>query len=111
MPYMSSNQGFDLAVIGEDSDRPLVSEHVRRILETTGVAPFVRRHRTPLVAGGVVAELLIGSAGYWWVSRPVPLPDSVATGDYVLFDAMGAYTVSSRSSFNGFYPDSWALIE
>jgi ornithine decarboxylase len=38
------------------------------------------------------------------------LPDSVRDGDYVLFDAMGAYTVSSRSNFNGYYPDSWAVI-
>jgi ornithine decarboxylase len=42
--------------------------------------------------------------------RPVPLPDSIANGDYILFDAMGAYTVSSRSPFNGYYPDSWAII-
>ena len=42
--------------------------------------------------------------------RPVMLPDSIATGDYVLFDAMGAYTVSSRSAFNGYYPDGWALV-
>ena len=25
--------------------------------------------------------------------------------------AMGAYTVSSRSPFNGYYPDSWAIVE
>jgi ornithine decarboxylase len=43
--------------------------------------------------------------------RPQMLADGVATGDFVLFDAMGAYTVSSRSSFNGFYPDSWAVVE
>ncbi|HZQ40551.1 MAG TPA: hypothetical protein VFA87_07150 [Rhizomicrobium sp.] len=42
--------------------------------------------------------------------RPLPLSDAVATGDYILFEAMGAYTVSSRSSFNGYYPDSWAII-
>ena len=36
---------------------------------------------------------------------PVMVPDSIATGDFVLFDAMGAYTVSSRSAFNGYYPD------
>ena len=42
--------------------------------------------------------------------RPLPLPDSIATGDYILFGAMGAYTVSSRSSFNGYYPDQWAVI-
>ena len=43
--------------------------------------------------------------------RPQMLPEATDKGDYILFDAMGAYTVSSRSSFNGFYPDSWALIE
>ncbi|HYS45087.1 MAG TPA: hypothetical protein VEM35_01535 [Rhizomicrobium sp.] len=42
--------------------------------------------------------------------RPVMLPNNIASGDYVLFDAMGAYTVSSRSNFNGYYPDSWAVI-
>ena len=42
--------------------------------------------------------------------RPVMVSDSVASGDFVLFDAMGAYTVSSRSAFNGYYPDTWAVI-
>ncbi len=42
--------------------------------------------------------------------RPVMLPNGIANGDFVLFDAMGAYTVSSRSPFNGYYPDSWAII-
>ena len=39
------------------------------------------------------------------------LPDNIANGDFILFDAMGAYTVSSRSNFNGYYPDAWAVIE
>jgi ornithine decarboxylase len=43
--------------------------------------------------------------------RPQMLPQSIDKGDFILFGAMGAYTVSSRSSFNGFYPDSWALVE
>jgi ornithine decarboxylase len=42
--------------------------------------------------------------------RPVMVPDAVASGDFVVFDAMGAYTVSSRSHFNGYYPDQWAII-
>jgi hypothetical protein len=67
---------LDLDVIGEDSDRPLLSEQVRRILESSGIAPFVRRHRTAVVAGVVVTALVLGSAGLWWVSRPVPLPDA-----------------------------------
>ncbi len=43
--------------------------------------------------------------------RPQMLPDSIATGDFVVFDSMGAYTVSSRSPFNGYYPDSWAILD
>ena len=43
--------------------------------------------------------------------RPQMLPDTIANGDFILFEAMGAYTVSSRSPFNGYYPDSWAIIE
>ena len=42
--------------------------------------------------------------------RPQMLPEGVAKDDFILFDAMGAYTVSSRSSFNGFYPDAWAVV-
>jgi ornithine decarboxylase len=43
--------------------------------------------------------------------RPLNLPETIATGDFIVFDAMGAYSVSSRSHFNGFYPDSWAVVE
>jgi ornithine decarboxylase len=43
--------------------------------------------------------------------RPQMLPDGIANGDFILFEAMGAYTVSSRSPFNGYYPDSWAIVE
>ncbi len=67
---------LDLDVIGADPGRSLLSEHVRRFLESTGVAPFVRRHRTVVLAVGVLATIVLGSAGWWWVSRPVPLPDS-----------------------------------
>ncbi|HVV27328.1 MAG TPA: hypothetical protein VHC40_05120 [Rhizomicrobium sp.] len=42
--------------------------------------------------------------------RPRMLPDTIAPGDFVLFESMGAYTVSSRSNFNGYYPDNWAVI-
>ena len=42
--------------------------------------------------------------------RPQMLSDAVAKDDFILFDGMGAYTVSSRSSFNGYYPDAWAVI-
>jgi ornithine decarboxylase len=43
--------------------------------------------------------------------RPLFLPDSVAAGDFLVFEAMGAYSVAVRTTFNGFYPDSWAVVE
>jgi len=67
---------LDLDVIGAGSDRARLSEHLRRVLESTGVAPFVRRHRVAVVAVGVLVALVLGSAGWWWASRPVPLPDA-----------------------------------
>jgi len=42
--------------------------------------------------------------------RPLMLPANIAPGDFIVFDAMGAYSVAVRTSFNGFYPDSWAMI-
>jgi ornithine decarboxylase len=43
--------------------------------------------------------------------RPVILPEQTGDGDFLLWDAMGAYSVAVRTGFNGFYPDSWAVIE
>ena len=42
--------------------------------------------------------------------RPQMLPDSIAPGDYIVFDAMGAYTVAVRTPFNGFWNDNWVEI-
>ena len=42
--------------------------------------------------------------------RPQMLPDTIAAGDYIVFDAMGAYTVAVRTTFNGFYNDRWVEI-
>jgi len=42
--------------------------------------------------------------------RPLMLAESISPGDFVVFDAIGAYSVAVRTSFNGFYPDSWALV-
>lgn len=42
--------------------------------------------------------------------RPQMLPDSIGPGDYIVFDAMGAYTVAVRTTFNGFYPDTWVQV-
>jgi ornithine decarboxylase len=41
--------------------------------------------------------------------RPLPLPDNIAPGDFIVFESIGAYSVAVRTNFNGFYPDSWAI--
>ena len=42
--------------------------------------------------------------------RPLMLPDTIKPGDYIVVDAIGAYSVALRTTFNGFYPDSWAIV-
>jgi ornithine decarboxylase len=74
-------------------------------LDAKGRAKILNGEKRPFRAYGPTCD----SADV--LPRPQMLPDGVATGDFVLFDAMGAYTVSSRSNFNGFYPDSWAVVE
>jgi ornithine decarboxylase len=38
------------------------------------------------------------------------LPDALQPGDWVMFGQMGAYSAALRTSFNGFYPDAFALV-
>ncbi len=73
-------------------------------LDARGKAKMLSGEKRPFRAYGPTCD----SADV--LPRPVLLPDSIANGDYVLFGAMGAYTVSSRSPFNGYYPDAWAVI-
>lgn len=41
--------------------------------------------------------------------RPLMLPENIGPGDFIVFDSIGAYSVAVRTSFNGFFPDSWAI--
>jgi ornithine decarboxylase len=41
--------------------------------------------------------------------RPLMLAESISPGDFIVFDYMGAYSVAVRTTFNGFYPDTWAI--
>ncbi|HEX4533824.1 MAG TPA: hypothetical protein VH000_06305 [Rhizomicrobium sp.] len=41
--------------------------------------------------------------------KPLLLPDSIGAGDFLLFDAVGAYSIALRTNFNGFLPDRWAI--
>lgn len=42
--------------------------------------------------------------------RPLMLPENIKAGDFIVFDAIGAYSVAVRTTFNGFYPDNWAIV-
>ena len=39
-------------------------------------------------------------------SAMIDLPEDIAVGDYIEFGAIGAYSLSGRSDFNGFYSDT-----
>ncbi len=45
------------------------------------------------------------------LTRPFWLPDSIDTGDWIEIGHIGAYSLSLRSRFNGFYPDTFVEIE
>lgn len=42
--------------------------------------------------------------------RPLMLPETIKGGDYIVFEDMAAYSVALRTDFNGFYPDTWAVV-
>lgn len=44
------------------------------------------------------------------LSRPFWLPETVDTGDWIEIGHIGAYSLSLRTRFNGFYPDSFVEV-
>jgi len=42
---------------------------------------------------------------------PVPLPTDIRPGDYLEFGNIGAYSVSGRTDYNGFYSDRFVSIQ
>ena len=40
----------------------------------------------------------------------IDLPDSIAGGDWIEFQKLGAYSCALRTAFNGFYPDTFVEI-
>lgn len=42
--------------------------------------------------------------------RPLMLPETIGPGDFIVFDAIGAYSVAVRTTFNGFFPNRWAIV-
>ncbi len=45
------------------------------------------------------------------LSRPFWLPSTVDTGDFIEIGHIGAYSLSLRTRFNGFYPDTFVEVE
>ena len=45
------------------------------------------------------------------LSRPFWLPETVDTGDWIEIGNLGAYSLSLRTRFNGFYPDTFCVID
>jgi len=43
--------------------------------------------------------------------RPFTLPAGIRRGDWIEFGNMGAYSLTNRTGFNGFYPNTFASIE
>jgi ornithine decarboxylase len=43
--------------------------------------------------------------------KPLPLPRSIATGDWVEFGQIGAYSLANRTAFNGIFPDRFVRID
>jgi len=44
------------------------------------------------------------------LSRPFYLPETVDTGDWIEIGHIGAYSMSLRTHFNGFYPDTFVEV-
>jgi ornithine decarboxylase len=42
--------------------------------------------------------------------RPFTLPADIQCGDYIEFGSIGAYSLTNRTGFNGFYPNTFASI-
>lgn len=45
------------------------------------------------------------------LSRPFYLPETVDTGDFIEIGHIGAYSMSLRTRFNGFYPERVVLVD
>ncbi len=43
--------------------------------------------------------------------RPLLLSADMQAGDFIVFEAIGAYSVAVRTTFNGFFPDTWVVVE
>jgi ornithine decarboxylase len=90
----------ELTLPGFDVDYP---SSTYRISQTGKAEPLIGSVHPYRVYGPTCDTLDV-------LPRPQMLPASIAAGDFIVFDSMGAYTVAVRTTFNGFYPDTWIQI-
>jgi len=45
------------------------------------------------------------------LSYPVTLPADTQSGDWIVFDGIGAYSAALRTDFNGFRPDAVLTVD
>ncbi len=74
---------------------------LKRVRPDSGPAP----HDTEFLAFGPTCD------GLDELPQRLLLPHDLREGDWIEFGCMGAYTLSLRTTFNGFYPDDFATIE
>jgi ornithine decarboxylase len=90
----------ELTLPGWTADYPLrvfsLDDEGRAILQPEGHKPF-------RVYGPTCDTLDV-------LPRPLMLPETIKPGDFIVIDAIGAYSMALRTNFNGFYPDTWAII-
>ncbi len=90
----------ELTLPGWTADYPIrvfaLDNKGRVLTETAGTTPF-------RVYGPTCDTLDV-------LPRPLMLPETIGPGDFIVFDAIGAYSVAVRTNFNGFFPDQWAIV-
>lgn len=73
-------------------------------LDAAGRALAQTAAQTPFLVYGPTCDTLDV------LPRPLMLPQSIRPGDFIVFDAIGAYSYAVRTNFNGFLPDRWAIV-
>lgn len=90
----------ELTLPGFDVDYP---NRVFTMDALGGVHPLAGTHKPFRVYGPTCDTLDV-------LPRPQMLPEGIGPGDFIVFDAMGAYTVAVRTNFNGFWNDTWVQV-
>ncbi len=75
--------------------------------------PDPARRRRPVRAAALEPFRIYGATcdSVDVLSRPFYLPASVDTGDWIEIGHMGAYSLSLRTHFNGFYPNTFVEVD